>query len=317
MKKSKILVTGSIAYDVLLGFEGSFIDSIRTEALESLSVSYFSPHYARGFGGAAGNIAWYIRLVGGNPLVEGAVGFDGDDYLHRFENAGISTEAITSHTDAPTATAIMGTDIAERQIAFFHPGADALATWKDYSQYVDDLSYAIVSPRNPVVMVSAVAWCHTKGVPVFFDPGQQVHMFGRDEAERLVRMSAAVIVNDYEWSLLKNTLSCSEKDFLQLCPLLIVTRGEDGVSVYTQEEEHHIHACKASCMMNPTGAGDAFRAGLLVGLTKEWSLVDACRLGAVLGSLVVEIDATQLDTLDTMVVRERYEVTYGEVMVEL
>ncbi|MFH0851615.1 MAG: PfkB family carbohydrate kinase, partial [Candidatus Peregrinibacteria bacterium] len=231
----KILVTGSIAYDVLLGYEGSFADAIDPKALQHLSLSFFSPRYTRHHGGTAANIAWNLRLLGGDPLVVGTVGSDGGPYKALLHERGIDVTYIEEQKGQVTATAIIGTDQKECQITFFHPGADAAGTWPDLSEERDELQYAIVSARDTRQMTEAMLWCGRSKVPVFFDPGQQVIAFSADELKRLTKMSAGVIVNDYEWSLLKEALKVNDKTILNIVPLAIVTHGEKGVTLLSKD----------------------------------------------------------------------------------
>ncbi|MFH0770895.1 MAG: carbohydrate kinase family protein [Candidatus Peregrinibacteria bacterium] len=312
----KVLITGSIAYDVLLGYEGSFKDAIDPKSLDTLSLSFFSPHYARHHGGTAANIAWNLNLLGGDPLVVGTVGSDGAPYKALLEERGIGIGYIEELPAHVTATAIIGTDRDERQIAFFHPGADAHGSWPEMNDERDTLAYAIVSPRDTRMMIAGMEWCRRAKVPVFFDPGQQIIAFSSDELKRLTKMSAGVIVNDYEWSLLRDALKENEKSILSLTKLAIVTHGEKGVTVISKDGEEVLPACSPDRVVDPTGAGDAFRGGLLFGLSSGWDITDACRLGAAMGSKVIEQEGTLMDTLDREEVWERAGETYGRTLPE-
>ena len=310
--KNRILVTGSIAYDVMLGYDGSFADAIDPKALDSLSLSFFSPHYARHHGGTGANIAWNLSLLGENPLLVSSVGKDGREYTAILEEQGIAIDRIQVLDTHVTATAIVGTDSEERQISFFHPGADEFGTWPDLSGDRDDLAYAIVSPRDTTAMVSGMEWCKKFGVPVMFDPGQQIIAFGEDAFQRLVRMGSALIVNEYEWDLVQKKLSCDKKSILEIVSLVIVTLGDQGFMVIDENGAQKMDACIPLQVVNPTGAGDAFRAGLLKGFAAGWEVMDGCKLGAVLGSLAVEYEGTLMDDLDMDEVKVRVERAYGE-----
>ena len=312
----KTLVTGSVAYDVVLSYDGSFVDAIDPEALENLSVSFFSPHFARHHGGTGANIAWNLRLLGGDPLLVSTVGSDGGEYLALLEERGVPTDFIEKKEDAVTATAIIGTDSSERQIAFFHPGADAVGDFgggrEPLADFRDDIGYAIISPRNPVLMMEAVRWCDTYKVPFLFDPGQQVILFSDDELSFAVSRSAGVITNEYEWEMLCRKLACTEESLLEKTGMVIITRGENGATCFYEGGECAVSACKADQVVNPTGAGDAFRAGVLRGLLEGWEHQDCMRLGAAISSHVVEIEGTLLDAVDSEQVLLRAEATYGE-----
>lgn len=310
----RVLITGSIAYDILLGYEGSFADAIDPKSLKHLSLSFFSPRYTRHHGGTAANIAWNLRLLGADPLIVGVVGVDGGSYKALLAERGIGIEYIEEKKDHVTATAIIGTDRDERQIAFFHPGADSVGTWPDLSDERDDLGFAIVSARDTRQMTEAMRWCDRMKVPVFFDPGQQIIAFSADELKRLTQLSAGVIVNDYEWSLLQEALKVTEKTILSFTPVVIITHGEKGVTLLSTKETAHLAACSPERVVDPTGAGDAFRGGLLFGLLHGWEMVDACRLGAAMGSKVVEQEGTLMDTLDIDDVRARTKRAYGRAL---
>lgn len=295
----------------MLGYDGSFAKAINPETIDSLSLSFFSPHYARHHGGTGANIAWSLKLLGEDPLLVSSVGSDGREYTAVLEKQGIDTGHIEILEDHVTATAIVGTDSDERQIAFFHPGADSHGTWPDLSQDRDDLAYAIVSPRDTTAMVSGMEWCKKFGVPVIFDPGQQIISFGEDALERMVRMGSALIANEYEWDLVQKKLSCDGKSILELVPLVIVTLGDQGFIVIDENGAKKMNACTPLQVVNPTGAGDAFRAGLLKGFAAGWNVMDSCKLGAALGSLAVENEGTLLSSIDSDEVKLRIKQAYG------
>lgn len=314
---SRILVTGSVAYDLLLTYDGSFTDAINPEALDTLSVGYVTPHFAKHHGGTGANISWGLSLLGQNPLLVATVGKDGGSYLALLEERGVKIDHIETLEDAFTSTAIIGTDDLEHQIIFYHPGADSKGTWPDLAQDRDDLEYAIVSPRDATVMMQALAWCEEFGVKAIFDPGQQVMSFTKDTLMRAIGHSQGVIANSYEWSVITETLSTTEGELLKHVPFIVVTRGEKGAEIFTQDDVIQVPACTAEQVRNPTGAGDALRAGLLTGLSNGWSLQDAVRLGAAMGSYAVETEGTLMDSLDIDHLRERARTAYGEELPQL
>ncbi|HLD71386.1 MAG TPA: carbohydrate kinase family protein [Candidatus Peribacteraceae bacterium] len=310
----KILVTGSIAYDVLLGYDGSFADALKNADMEKLSVSFFSPHFTRHHGGTGANIAWNLRLLGQDPLLVGTVGNDGGEYTTLMKDRGIDVTRVQVLKDHVTATAIIGTDSNERQIAFFHPGADTHGSWPDLSDDREDIAVALVGARDASLMLGAVTWLRASKVPFIFDPGQQVLALGGDELKSSALASAGVITNEFEWEMLSEKTGCAVSDLLVSTPFVIVTRGEQGLSLYTKEGEQNIVACKADKVVNPTGAGDALRAGLLTGMAHQWSLVDSARLGAALASFVVEQEGTLLESLDIDELQERARQAYGKTL---
>lgn len=310
--RMRFLIHGSIAYDLLLHCEDSFTDAIDPKALHSLSVAFLAQRFQRHHGGTAANISWNLRLLKQDPLLVGTVGHDGGEYLSILRGRGIDTAHVTELSDHSTATAIVATDSAEHQITFFHPGADAHGTLPVLDDDRDDIAYAIVSPRDPVFMLKAAAQCASLTIPYLFDPGQLSHAFAKDEFRRAIAGSRGLVVNEYEWELASSRLAWKKKDVLAACGLLIVTLGEKGIVLSTPEEEITVPAAKPGRIVNPTGAGDAARAGLLLGLASEWSLTETGRLAAIMGSLVVEQEGTLLDALDIGTIQERAEENYGE-----
>ncbi|MSR86799.1 carbohydrate kinase family protein [Candidatus Peribacteria bacterium] len=311
----KILVTGSIAYDVLLQYDGSFKDALEKTDLEVLSVSFFSPHYARHHGGTAANIAWNLRLLNQTPMLVGTVGNDGGSYLALLKERGVAVDRVETLPQYVTSTAIIGTDNAERQIAFFHPGADAFGSWPNMEDDREDIAWGLVGARNPGMMMHAARWCASQKIPWIFDPAQQIIGLSKDELISGIRTSSGVIVNAYEWSLLSGKTGLSADEFLKLNPLLVVTNGEHGLTIYSEKEGTIVlPTYKPAKVINPTGAGDALRAGFLTGLSAGWTLKQCGQLGASLASFVVEQEGTLIDFLDLNDVLGRAEVTYGELL---
>ena len=308
---SKILVTGSIAYDQLLAYDGSFLEAIDPHQLQTLSMAFVTPRFAKHHGGTGANCAWNLRLLGQSPVLVSTVGGDGAEYVSLLQKRGIAIDHIETLAQYATPTAILATDVAERHIIFFHPGADAHGTWpKELSK--EGIAIAIVSPRDVRMMQAAIEWCVTQKIPYMFDPGQQTLSFGRDELLRGIRRSRALICNEYEWQLIAERTGLSERTILEHTPLLIVTRGEKGLHMHDQEGVIDIPACTPRKFINPTGAGDALRAGMLTGMAAGWDLKHCGRLGAAMGSFAVEQEGTLLDHLDAEGVMARAEKTYGE-----
>jgi len=310
--KHRILITGSIAYDLLLHYEGSFEQGLKEVNLEQLSVSFTTHHYERHFGGNGANIAWNLKLLLQNPLLVGTVGRDGRDYCNHLAKHSIDVSCIEQRDDDVTPTAIIATDSDERQITFFHSGADAKGDWPDLSHVRNALGYAIVSPRDSRIQMQAMQWCSQYHIPCLFDPGQGMLGMGPDEMRRALHFATGFIVNAYEWSLCADLLQASVDDVLQEVEYVVVTHGGEGCTIYTPESETVLPACKAAHVVNPTGAGDAFRAGFLTGMIGGWPLSDSAKLGAAIASKVVEQQGTLLDTLDLNEVLNRAAITYGK-----
>lgn len=308
----QFLIHGSIAYDLLLHHDGSFPDAIDPKNLQKLSVGFLAQRMIRHHGGTAANIGWNLRLLGQDPLIVGTVGMDGGPYTALLTERGIAIDHIEQRTDAITATAIIASDEAERQITFFHPGADPLGTLPDFTDEREEIAYAIVSPRNAMLMLKAAEQCKQTKIPFLFDPGQQSNLFSRDEFRRTITGSQGLVVNAYEWALAQEKLQWEADEILNVCPMIVITQGEQGLTIHTREDTIVISACTPDQFINPTGAGDALRAGLLIGLAKKWPLVQAGRLGAAMGSFAVEQEGTLIDHLDIADVRERVVSNYDE-----
>src|SRR3989338_184229 len=293
----RILITGSIAYDFLLHYEGYFVQGLQESNLEQLSVAFIAEHFERHHGGTGANIAWNARLLQQDPLLVGTVGHDGGAYCALLDERGIDTTYIEQLADHVTSMAIVATDCNERQITFFHPGADSYGSWPDLSSKREEIGYAIMSPRDIRVNLQALELCHVLGVPTLFDPGQGVLAMERDEMWRALKLCTGCIVNDYEWGLAANLLRISLDDVLREVEYVIVTHGGEGFTIFTQKGEEVFPSCRTEKVVNPIGAGDAFRAGFLTGMMGGWSLADGGKLGAALASKVVEQEGALLSEL--------------------
>lgn len=306
------LAAGSIAYDILLQYDGSFADGIDPAHLSELSVGFVTRHLARHHGGTAANIAWNLRLLSQDVFVAASVGSDAEEYLTRLQKRGVNISFVQREREEVTPTAIVGTDTGERQITFYHPGADRKTEVADLSPIKKNLSYALISPHSVTAMIGLADECQRLKIPYLFDPGQQSLQFSRDELQRVVCGSSALVVNAYEWALLSEALAWDATETLERIDLLVVTHGEHGFALQTKEESIVMDAVPAPRLVNPTGAGDAFRAGLATGLALGWDVRDAGKLGAALASFVVEIEGTQLESFNLDELFVRAKAAYGE-----
>lgn len=306
-----ILVTGSLTYDLFFTYEGSFQEGVARADLERLSLCFVTQNHARAHGGTGANIAWNLRLLQEEPLLVGTVGHDGEAYRRFLQEHGIYAEHVEVLPGHATSTAVIATDRSQRQITFFHPGADAKGTWPISRLDPATIAYAMMSPRDVRITMEALAWCHRHRVPCIFDPGQNTLCFTVDDLQCALRMCCGLIVNASEWETLASLLSMSLEDVLAIVPWVIVTRGAEGCRVHTREESLRLSACPVATVVDPTGAGDAFRAGLLAGLTRGWPLVDGCKLGAVLAAKVVEQQGCHLPACDLHELSQRMQAVYG------
>ena len=220
---SSILVNGSIAYDVLLGYEGNFTDGMRTESLDQLSLSFFCPTAIRHFGGTASNIAWHSAKLGGNARIVGALGIDGNDYSNRLKHAGVDTSLIQTDHNAVTATATIGTDTTGHQLAFFTPGADSTVDWAEIEN-PESISYALSGARDMTMMLQAVTWAKENNIAMLFDPGQQTVSLNKEDLIFAIEHSTGLICNQHEWNMIADKTGLTIDDVLKNCLYIIVTK---------------------------------------------------------------------------------------------
>jgi adenosine kinase len=292
------LICGSLAFDTITTFPGRFAQQILPEQLHILNVSFLVPTLKREFGGCAGNIAYTLRALGGEPVVLAALGNDGAGYLERLRTLGIDTSSVLMAHDTYTAQAIIITDTDNNQITAFHPGAMMQAHLTPVPRRTD-LAVAIVAPDGRDAMLQHAQQLAAADIPFVFDPGQGLPMFDGDDLRRFVGMARWVAVNDYEGRMLVERTGWSLEDMSRTVPGgVVVTLGAQGCDVWTQGERRHVPGVPAGAVVDPTGCGDAFRAGLLYGLERGWSLERGAELGNRLGALKIAHSGPQNHTVD-------------------
>ena len=281
----KVLICGSIAFDTIAVFEGHFKDHILADSIQSLSVSFFVPSLRKEYGGCAGNIAYNLSLLGGQPVPVGTVGGDASDYLVYMQQLGIDTSLVRVLPDMYTPQCFITTDLDNNQIASFHPGAMEKSAENDLSGH--EAAWAIIAPDAKDGMFAHAGRLHAGGIPFVFDLGQAMPLFDGDDIGRMLAMASILGVNEYEASVVAQRTGMSMAEIATGLQGVIVTHGAEDAVVYEGSETHRVPVLAASEVVDPTGCGDAHRAGLLYGLTHGWSLRDACKLGNVMGSLKV------------------------------
>jgi len=281
------LICGSLAFDTITTFGGRFAQQILPEQVHILNVSFLVPTLRREFGGCAGNIAYTLHALGGEPVVMAALGSDGGDYLARLRGWGIDTSLVRLEDELYTAQAIIITDVENNQITAFHPGAMQNAHLIEMPHRAD-LKIGIIAPDGRDAMWQHAQQMAAANVPFVFDPGQQLPMFDGPELQRFVEMATWVAVNDYEGRLLcertGQTLESLSRSHLQG---VVVTLGAAGCDLWIQGERSHIPGVAATAIVDPTGCGDAFRGALLFGLERGWSLQRCVALGNRVGALKI------------------------------
>ncbi len=280
-----ILVCGSVAFDTIAVFEGHFKEHILADNIQSLSVSFFVPTMRKEYGGCAGNIAYNLNLLGGHAVPVGTVGGDALDYLAYMKNLGIDTSRIRVITDMFTPQCFITTDLDNNQIASFHPGAMTRSAENDLTGV--SAAWGIVAPDAKEGMFAHARRLHAASIPFVFDLGQAMPLFSGDDINEMLTLAQILTANDYEASIVAQRTGRSMEEIAQSLQAVIVTRGAQGATLYTQGRETTIEPVKAETIVDPTGCGDAHRAGLLFGLTQAWDLAAACRLANVMGAIKI------------------------------
>ncbi|MFW9617122.1 carbohydrate kinase family protein [Aquabacterium sp.] len=293
-----VLICGSLAFDTITNFPGRFAQQILPDQVHILNVAFLVPTLRKEFGGCAGNIAYSLKQLGGDPLIMATLGKDGAIYRNRLEHVGLSQEFVRTIESDYTAQAMIITDQDNNQITAFHPGAMQQA----HVQRIEAdprIKLAIVAPDGRDAMIQHAEQLQAAGIPFVFDPGQGLPMFDGDDLKRFVSQATWVAVNDYEGKMLAErtgqSLAELSKSHLQG---LIETLGGEGCNVWIQGEKTHVPGVKAEALVDPTGCGDAFRGGLLYGLSQGWDLVKSVALANRLGAIKIAVAGPQNYTLD-------------------
>ena len=293
------VICGSLAFDTIMSFEGRFAEQILPDQLHILNVSFLVPSLRRDFGGCAGNIAYSLKLLGGEPLPMGAVGSDGGDYLQRLQQLGISSEFVLRVDDTYTAQAMIMTDRDNNQITAFHPGA-MMQAHRMRVQPRTDVKLGMISPDGRDAMLQHAAQFQAAGIPFVFDPGQGLPMFDGDELARFVEQATWVTVNDYEGKMLSERTGWSSAEISRRVQGLVVTLGGDGCEVWINGEVTLVPPERAQAIVDPTGCGDAWRGALLYGLEQGWTLARCAALGNKVGAIKIASRGPQNYTLDSL-----------------
>jgi adenosine kinase len=283
----KIVVTGSIAYDYLMSFPGKFTEHFLPEHMSRVSLSFLVDTMDKRRGGCAPNIAYTLALLGERPLLMGTAGQDFGDYRQWLEAAGIDTSLVGEVPDKFTASFFCSTDQDSNQIASFYTGAMANAAELSF-RTAGTVTLTIISPNDPQAMLQYAEECRTLEIPFIFDPGQQCARMSGPELGDALKGASVLILNDYELELLKQKTGLGEGELIARTGTLVVTRGEEGSTILTAEDEIHVPAVKPHRIADPTGVGDAFRGGFMKGLVAGLDLETSGRLGSVAATYALE-----------------------------
>jgi adenosine kinase len=304
------LICGSIAYDTIMVFHDRFKNHILPDQLHILNVAFLVPDMRREFGGCAGNIAYSLKMLGGEPLIMATVGDDYQPYEERLDTLAIPQTYIRKIRGTFTAQAFITTDLDDNQITAFHPGAMN----ESHENHVADAQSAtlgIIAPDGREGMLQHAREYDEAGVPFVFDPGQGLPMFGGDELLEFIRMAEYVTVNDYEAQMLQERTGKSVEQLSKLVKAFVVTLGARGSVIYTGDKQIEIPCVKAAQVVDPTGCGDAFRAGLLFGLASRYDWPTTGRLASLLGSIKIAQRGGQNHKFTRDEIEQRYKDAFG------
>lgn len=289
-----VAVTGSMAFDYIMSFSGSFIDYILPDQLENLSISVLVDSMRRERGGVAGNIAYTMALLGQNPFLMASVGQDAGEYISDLNKMGVDTSAVLHLPDEFTASFFVSTDRGNRQIANFFIGAMARSADISLHSYPDrGIELVIISPSAPDAMIQYVTECKTLGLKYAYDPSQQIPLLSKENLLDGVDGAHMLVVNEYEIELIKKRTDLTTEAIVNKVDALIVTEGERGSTIYTNGDVIKIPVVPPIQVADPTGAGDAYRAGLLTARQNGLSWLEAGRMGALTATFALEETGTQ------------------------
>jgi adenosine kinase len=304
------LICGSLAFDKIMQYHGRFAETLLADQLHKVNVSFLVPTLRTEFGGCSANIAYNLSMLGGDPLIMATIGQDGGEYLERFAQLGISTRGIRKIGHAYTAQCFVTADLDNNQINAFHPGAMQFAHENNVAD-CGPLRVAIIAPDGRDGMLKHAADCAKLNLPFMFDPGQQLPMFSGEELIDFINKASYVAANDYEFEMLMDRTGLTLADIAAKLEALIVTRGEKGSEIYANGECFEIPTVTASAVVDPTGCGDAYRAGLLFGITSGFDWPTTGRLASLMGSIKIASQGGQNHVFTAADIADRFEKEFG------
>ena len=304
------LICGSLAYDTIMVFPDQFKEHILPDKVHILNVAFLVPKMRREFGGVAGNISYNLRLLGDDPYPMATVGDDFGPYQAHLDRLGISTRYVLHVEGEFTPQAFITTDIDDNQITAFHPGA-MQSSYLNRVTDTEGMKIGIVAPDGKAAMIQHSQDFVSAGIPHIFDPGQGMTLFNGDELKQFIREAQYIVVNDYEFQLLKERTGLNGKAIAEQVEALIVTRGAEGSVLRTRDDLHTIAVVPPDDVQDPTGCGDAFRAGLIHGLLNDLDLITCCRIGSVMGAIKVAVQGPQNHNPTADEISQRFFDNFG------
>ena len=309
-----VMICGSLAFDTIMVFPERFKDHILPDKTHMLNVAFLVPKLHRNFGGCAGNIAYTLKKLGGQPVPMATVGADFGQYRAYLAGLDISQDFVSTIETEWTAQAFITTDLDDNQITAFHPGAMT----HNHRQVVPKdhgITYGSISPDGKEAMLEHSDQFAAAGIPHLFDPGQGLPMFNGDELFKMIKNATWLTLNSYEWAMLKDKTGLSRQTVIEhLDGGVIITHGAEGSELITRESETRIPAVEPQGIVDPTGCGDAYRAGLLFGLDQGWDPVDAARLGSLMGSIKIAHSGPQHHDFTVDEIRQQFQDAFQSPM---
>jgi len=281
-----------MAFDTIMVFKGQFENHILPESIHKLSVAFYVPELRKEFGGTAGNIAYNLKLLNEDPIIMATVGNDFSNYFEWLSQNTINVSHIKEIKSLYTAQAYITTDLSDNQITAFHPGA-MVESHQNKIKDAKNICLAIIAPDGKEGMMNHAAECKALNIPFIFDPGQGLPMFNREELLKFIDDATYIAVNDYEATLLSEKTSLSTEEISKKVEALIVTLGVKGSMIYADNKTYKIDPIKVEDPIDPTGCGDAYRAGLLYGISKKWDWQSIGRLASVMGAIKIQSQGGQ------------------------
>jgi len=310
----RTLICGSFAFDHIMVFGDRFKNHILPDKVHMLNVSFLVPEMRREFGGCAGNIAYNLHLLGGSAVPMGTVGQDFGPYAQWMDACGIDHTHVTVLDDTFTGQAFVTTDLDDNQITAFHPGAMGFSHRNAVTD-AQDIRLGIVSPDGPDGMFEHACQFAEAGIPFMFDPGQQLPVFTAEDLRRFIGQATWLASNDYEWELIAERTGMTVDEALEELEAVIITRGKDGSTIHTRDGQVDIPVVPVEEPKDPTGCGDAYRAGLLFGLANGLDWETTGRIASLLGAIKIAENGTQNHRFSIDEFHRRYRDAFGSDLV--
>ncbi len=307
------LICGSFAYDNIMVFPDHFKNHILPDKVHMINVSFLVPDMRKEFGGCAGNIAYNLKLLGEEPIPMATVGKDFESYAYWMDKKEISRKHVKVLEDNFTGQAFITTDLDDNQITAFHPGAMNFSH-KNNINDAEDIRLGIISPDGRDGMLQHASQFHQAGIPFIFDPGQGMPMFDGDDLKEFIRKASYVTVNDYEWQLMQERTGYNAGDVASQVEALIVTLGGEGSLIYAGGHKYTIPVARPEAVIDPTGCGDAYRAGLLYGLLKQLDMETTGCIASLMGSIKIQSHGTQNHSFTLDEFKSRFKQVFGQAM---